>query len=315
MEESFPRIKDIPLEDIEITLLKNGISDVKNPYESIKKLIFSGKLNSSSAAIINWILAYNAKMQHIVGIYNISQIIRASDDELRELSNSLGLREPDKDDIVQILSYLNKLKDDFELLPDELLIKIMAELRYDDLVLLNEASKAVNKLYHSSEFSDILQQKIKDKINAQYTWRFEGMIDIDEIFNVRDKVSQNYISNYRRCEELNHETLMDIMWSIGVKIPVNNHVLNKKFLISKLSELFGVEKKRGRPKRTCRTPVNSKRCIATRFTYRILPKNDISEWDLNKLNYYNDILGLDKSEMCTMIQTRMEELETLNYQL
>lgn len=317
MERSFPRITDIPLEDVETTLKKNGISNIKNPYKSIKELIFSGKITSSSGSIINWILAYNAKKQHIIGIYNISQIIRASNDELMELSNLLGLQEINKDDIIQILFYLNKLKDDFELLPYDLLIKIMSELRYDDLVLLNQTSKTINKLYHSSEFSNILQRKIKDKINQPYTYRFEGMINNDGTFNIRDKISKKYIPNYKKCEQLNYETLMDIMWSIGVKITSNDYGLTKKFLNSKLSEFFDVGKKRGRPKQTCRKTVNSKKCILPKSTllHRILPKNDISEWDFDKLNYYNDILYLEKSEMCTMVQIRMEELGTLDYQL
>ena len=119
----YPRILDIPLEDIELTLSRNSIVIDKDPYKLIKDLIFSGKLENASDSIINWILAYNTKQKYNIGVYNISQIIRASDDELSELSKEL--ESMNKDDIIQILNYLNKLKDDLSLLPDDILIKIM----------------------------------------------------------------------------------------------------------------------------------------------------------------------------------------------
>lgn len=302
---NIPNIKDIPLDDVEKTLTDNSIYNEKDPYELINDLIFSGELEHASNSVVNWILAYNVKKQNL-GIYNISQIIRASNEELKILSEELGLDEVNKNNIIQILSYLDKVKDDLAMLPDDVLIKIMAELDYDDLKLLNETSKSVNDLYHSNKFSYLLKQKLKDKDDEKYKWRFEGIID-DGIFIIKDKNNADKI-----CNNLSYEQLVDIMWSIGVYVEIKlPKSYNGKIYISYLAGIFNINT--GRGKQTARRGKSTKHHNIR--PNRIIAKGDLKEWPLDKLKYYYYLFTSDpeKEQMCNMIEKRMEELGTLKY--
>ena len=297
--EIYPRVTDIPLYDVNLTLEKYGIFNSKNSYESLKNLIFSGKLKDASNSVVNWILAYNANnannaKQNNIGVYNISQIIRTSDNELFQLSKQLGLQYPNKDNIMQILGYLNKLKDDFALLPDEILIKIMTNLDYDDLELLSTTSKRIENLYYSTIFAPILKEKLRKILD----YRFSGIksIGTNELI-LRDRMGNDeedgiIYSDINKCMSYDIDILINIMWRLGVKI--NYVYINDKNILWKLFNEI----------------LEDGDDFFNAFHTGLFEK-----WSLDKLNFYYHLYANPpiKTKACEMIEDRLKELELLRY--
>lgn len=290
--DTYPRITDIPSNDVILTLNKKEILDIKNSYKLLEELIFSGNLENAQDSVINWILAYNADQKYDINVYNISQIIRASNDELLDLGKQLGSQ--NKNDIIQILTYLNKLKDDFALLPDEILMKIMAELNYDNLMLLSKTSKRIEILSRSKIFIPILERKLKEKLYLQYASKYSGFIRNGE-FYIIDKEYAKYHDGHAGYILCDDASKVAIMWEIGVKIHIAK-LSNKNFYITYfLNNKYRTKKSRMSP-------------------FYNLDKAHFEEWDLDKLAYYHAAKDYTDSQKCDLIKERMLELDAIEYE-
>lgn len=211
-------------------------------------------------------------------------------------------------DAIEILKYLNKLIDDFSLLPEEVLIKIMKNLDYYQLKTLSKTSRKIEEIYRSKQFESILK-------NKYWSRQYIGIYGNDE-FRIIDKDKPNTIplptpnsirgrpikhlpkkdvilQRGKFCSTYPRSELIDVMWSIGVQLEYPNY--DKQFLIYSLV---------GAPSHT-------------RLNKQTHSDKEISQWSLNKLNYYyeasNSSKYPNKDILCNLIQIRMDELGVIQY--
>src|SRR5579871_865815 len=101
----------IPLDDIIVFLQSNGIkpaTDPKQAYMDAWNLIKSEDKITGPLSVEDWIIAYNiGALQIPLDTYNESDIRNGSPERLSNLSRILGI--DDKDRIIRILKYLDKL--------------------------------------------------------------------------------------------------------------------------------------------------------------------------------------------------------------
>lgn len=302
-------IKDIPIKDIYYFLSENGISllDIKNEenaYQLAEELIMSGVVENAPSSIVNWILAYNSSKLYNLEKYNLSEIIEAPNDDLLKLSDKLGLEDTDKFNIIEILSYMDKLNNDseiFELLPHDTLIDIMSHLDFKSIKLMSEISINTRKVYESKQFKPILKEII-EKQKIDYANNLYGRVTNDGNFrNFRiidknsDKIEEdNRLNNMGRlCNSYKRNYLIDIMWEFGVPLSNKNFIDDKDKLIDGLLN----------------TSMNKR---IKDHTY-----DEIIEWNLYKLNYYfklyNNLKEYNTKKICNLIEERMKELDKIEY--
>lgn len=299
-------IKDIPIGDIYYFLSENGISlldinDEENAYQLAEELITSGIAENAPSSVINWILAYNSYILYNVEDYNLSEIIEATNDDLLKLSDQLGLGDVDKFNIIEILSYMDKLNNDsavFEMLPHDTLIDIMSHLDFKSIKLMSELSINTRKVYESKQFKPILK-KIIEKQKIDYDSNFYGKVTKDDKFLIGKKDISNkilddrFIIPARMCTHHKRYELIDLMWEIGVPLSNENFTDDKDKLIDGL--LNSSMNKRIKD-----------------HTY-----DEIIEWNLYKLNYYfnlyNNIKKYPREKICKLIEERMKELDKIEY--
>jgi hypothetical protein len=118
----------IPENDINLLLNKYNLET----KEQLLELIISGKIAESPDSVIDWIIANNLLVDKIkIPVYKQSDILLASQNKLIQIAKLLQLDFVDQNNIIRILTYLNKLQDDsnyFTSLPEEILIQIIKDL-------------------------------------------------------------------------------------------------------------------------------------------------------------------------------------------
>lgn len=150
------------------------ILDDDNYYDILLDLITSGEVESAPNEIVNWIIAYNNKNNINIGTYKLSDILLNKID-LIELYEMLDI--DNKDDLIQILFYLNKVDDDLSLfnkLPDEILKKILIELDINSLLLWFNVSPLSSE-YSKKQFDNILRSKILPYMNLYQDINLESL--------------------------------------------------------------------------------------------------------------------------------------------
>lgn len=117
--------------------------------------------------IADFIVAYNLSIQGILlDEWSSFRIIKSSDNDLMNLADSLTLIRVDKERIIRILGFLNKLDNNwslFDLLPKEIFIIIFKYLDIKTLELLGRISKKFNIFFGSDEYESILKLKLHDE--------------------------------------------------------------------------------------------------------------------------------------------------------
>ena len=150
-EEMFS-LTNIPFDDIFELLTNNNIPvpiEVNKVYSVAWDLIKSNKINTAPPSVTDWILAYNLSQNKvIISSCKTSEILISPDDKLIELATLLTLQQIDKERIIRILGYLNKLDNDmnvFDLLPLEVLKQILVTLDRKTIKFMHQTSSRVRK--------------------------------------------------------------------------------------------------------------------------------------------------------------------------
>ena len=125
-------ISAIPSDDIKDFIIEYGydVPDSKNEkYNLLSKIISNNTINEAPTSIVDYIIA--AKLiddEIIINKKLASEIIMTNEKDLTELSNILLLPYVNKERILRILGYINKLDNDlslFDKLPDETIVQII----------------------------------------------------------------------------------------------------------------------------------------------------------------------------------------------
>jgi hypothetical protein len=152
----------IPLEDVVLLLKENSLKiprTNKAIYTRAWEIIKDNEesLTISSLAIKDFILAYNA--QDIPAEkYKTSTLLLSSDDQLRELSNQIGLPIVRKDRLIRILGYLGLLVNDvstFDILPKDALRLIGSNLDCRSITTFRLISKRFAELFNEKEITQM----------------------------------------------------------------------------------------------------------------------------------------------------------------
>jgi hypothetical protein len=107
-------ITDIPFGIIKDFLLENGIKLPKTEtktYDLAKDIILNSQAEFYPDTIIDWIIAHNFSLSgKQIKLYTLNEINNLSKKELSILSVKLGLDNDDEQSIINVLSYLHKIK-------------------------------------------------------------------------------------------------------------------------------------------------------------------------------------------------------------
>ena len=131
-------------------------------YNLVTHIINSGDYYYITDDIIDWIKAQDLRDLSLP-TYKVSEIILSPYKDLLALSNKLNLTIPNKDRILRILTYLNKLDNDmsiFEVLPVDMIKNIMNNLDCKSMILMCKLS---NKLSRICKQENVLELILKDK--------------------------------------------------------------------------------------------------------------------------------------------------------
>ncbi len=163
MDSSSPVIASfttIPFPDIQTLLLSYNIPFSSNDYQNALNLIFSGTVQSAPQSIINWIRAYHL-INEDIPLTTLSSVLT----DPTPISNLLGVQ--DREQIISILQYLDKLVDDMSLydtLPDDLLMLLLEHFDCQSILLSCKFSSRFKHICDSGRMLPLLQRKIKQNI-------------------------------------------------------------------------------------------------------------------------------------------------------
>ena len=177
-------ISDIPLSDVLNFLILNdvevGISD-DNYYSKAFKIL-RNPTSKKTIPIIEWMMAYNfLKTKTELRSYSVNEIKKLSNKERFDLSKMLRMKSDNIDHILNILRYMHKLTDYlligksiiiskssniYDIFPEEIWIKILEDLRCNDIDKIRS---------ESTQFKQLIDEKnIKEKIKMRGFPRIEG---------------------------------------------------------------------------------------------------------------------------------------------
>lgn len=175
-------IYDVPYEDIINFLEDNGQKIPKNKdkaYEVAEILIRDKKSKNYPTSMIEWMLAYNSMDKNIT-MYTLYDINNMNESQIDELANELEMKNNNKDNIINILRYMNKILD-YELFELEKLF--IGFNYYDDDVLVT--NREIKKLTNLKEL-DLM---------------YNSVIGDDGIKNLTNLRSLSIMENYRITDD------------------------------------------------------------------------------------------------------------------
>ena len=137
-------------------------SNHENAYKLAEELILSGRLRYIPDSINCWLIAYNYE-NNISQIYKASTILRATDIDLRNLTNHFSLQNINKVNLIRILGYLRHLDNDmniFGLLSETILMKIFSYIKDEILIALCTTSNKFYKIYQKNLSNKVFHNKL-----------------------------------------------------------------------------------------------------------------------------------------------------------
>ena len=164
----------IPYEDIKQFLTQNNIlisNDKNQAYAQVWTMIQNNQVQLASAPIVDWIIAYNLATNQVqFNEYNASDILFTPDANLQELSTFLGLDSVNKERIIRILGYLNKLNNNtnvYDMLPDDILGEVLSKLDCKTVALACKLSRRLDNFCKSGQLANVLRKTINTTLNIE----------------------------------------------------------------------------------------------------------------------------------------------------
>ena len=158
-------LSTIPLNNLKEFIIKNNYiipTRQEEIYNLVIDIIDSGDYSYITNDIIDWVKARD--LRHLpLPTYKSSEIILSPYPNLFDLSKTLNLTIPDKDRILRILTYLNKLDNDisiFEVLPVDMIKNILKNLDCKSTILMCKLSTKLSKICQQENMLELI---LKDK--------------------------------------------------------------------------------------------------------------------------------------------------------
>ena len=183
-------IYDIPYEDIQIFLLANNenIRNRNDAYDVALELLKNKNAKGHTTSIIEWMMAHNLLIKKVnIPIYTTYEIDNMSQVEINKLAKLLTMKGNNRNNIKNILRYLNKLQDNKEFLIADIndiilstLTKLelqninISNLNYDDVINLlktHRNKKEIRKFISNNLGKIIIYNSLQldfDSLNIVY---------------------------------------------------------------------------------------------------------------------------------------------------
>ena len=161
-------IYDIPYEDIQIFLLANN-TNIKNKnraYDVALELLKDKNSKSHTTSIIEWMMAHNLLTNKIdIPIYSTYEIDNMSQVEINQLAKKLTMKGNNRDNIKNILKYLNKLDKEF-LITDinDIILNTLTQLEIKDINVANLSYNDVINLLKTHRNKKEIRKFISDNL-------------------------------------------------------------------------------------------------------------------------------------------------------
>jgi len=240
-------IRDVPYEDIQ-EFLKANKKSYKNENDAYSKALILLKDNNvvgHTVKIVEWIIAHNLIKKKVnVPYYSSYEINNMPEIEVYQLSKLLTMKSNNRENIINILRYMNKLKD-MELLPE--IVDIIDDLLNElDIQEINQRSldfdKIINLLkYHYNKqlvrfiiynnLETIIDNKknVKEDIVDEITNFIINLLNVDELGLAARVLDIAINKNYKFDSDLPSlysELLYEVINSNDI---INNDLLEKYF--------------------------------------------------------------------------------------
>jgi len=249
-------IRDVPYEDIQ-EFLKANKKSYKNENDAYSKaliLLKDNKVVGHTVKIVEWIIAHNLIKKKVnVPYYSSYEINNMPEIEVYQLSKLLTMKSNNRENIINILRYINKLKD-MELLPEivDIIDDLLNELDVRDVYQKYlDFDKIINLLkYHHN----------KELVRLIIYENLETILDNNKQIIHEKNVEQKYNNLY----EVN---LKDII----VKFIVNLLEINELGLSARVLDIIN--------SRNYEITSNLS-SLPSKILYEVIRLNDISNNDL-----------------------------------
>jgi alpha-tubulin suppressor-like RCC1 family protein len=182
----------IPINDIEDFFAYNNLplpASKEEKYTTAWNLIMNETNIKAPSSISDFVIAYNLGYSNInIPIYKASDIIRSSDKDLIDLAKLLSLSRVDKERIIRILGYLNRLDNDlsvFDIIPLDALGEIFKQLDCNTMLLLCKTS---NKIFNFCQ--NRLVPILRENIN-QNTRMDLSRYNMNQLINICRRLSKS----------------------------------------------------------------------------------------------------------------------------
>ena len=192
------KVHDIPYEDVKEFLLANN-ANFKNEdeaYDLILNLLKAKKSIGHTTSIIEWMMAHNLLINKIdIPNYSSYDIDNMSQVEINELTKLLTMKGNNRNNIKNILRYLDKLQDDQGNDHYEIIFTRVKDV--DVKILLDLNDYELNKICQTNKYINTL-------CNDDYFWKFklDKLISM-ELFptDLRNKGKEIYINFKKYFDE------------------------------------------------------------------------------------------------------------------
>lgn len=181
--ESFVKI---PLEDINLLLRSNNQNipeDINSRYLTAYNFLMNNPTAKLSDSIIDWQIS-QSKINKISKIYSTFDILNAQTNKLEQLSMDLSLPSVNKERILRILDYMNKLNvnlDMFELLPEEVIYNILSNLDCKTILLMCKLVK------NKCRFRDLMINSLSEYLDPEKEYTDSHLINLCKSSNNIEK--------------------------------------------------------------------------------------------------------------------------------
>jgi hypothetical protein len=199
-------IRDIPYDDIKKFISANypkyDIKKEDDVYKKALKLLKNENAIGHTISIIEWMMARNLLINKVdIQNYTIDDIDNMSQSEINNLARLLGMKGNNRDNIKNILRYINKLSEQ-KLLPElnEMILNFLTELEMQDIDVSKLKYDDIIRLLKTHRNKKAIRQFIDDNLEKIILYNTLN-INFDEyppeyIVSYYDKYGDNSISLY-----------------------------------------------------------------------------------------------------------------------
>ena len=231
-----------------------------------------------------------------VPTYNLSYIIKASNDKLIAITRELTLNNVfiNRECIIEILNHLGGINNDMnyvELMNDDILIEIFEHLDAISIKFMYRVCKRLEKLTKLEKIEEILKDRMceyfeyKAYIDDKYV-AYGGGISDNESFFIMKKFdlckSKRYVCK-PRCKKLKIYELIDIIWDL--ECPKLSIIIIENDRLKLMNILIDILRNK---------------------TYK-----ELLEWSLAKLNYYYQLVKTSKNDLVDTIYDKMNKMNLI----